>query len=150
MAEVRALSRGLQLPDIADRPLAAIVESVVQAHEARTGHAVEVRVDCGTEPVLVPAAKVCVFRFLQEALGNGSRHAGGEGLEVELSCGSGELRLAVRDRGPGLPPSPEGVGRMGLGGLRDRVESLGGTFVARTRPEGGTEISMLLDTGGPS
>lgn len=150
MAEVRALSRGLQLPDIADRPLAAIVESVVQAHEARTGHAVEVRLDCGSEPVLVPAAKVCVFRFLQEGLSNGSRHAGGEGLEVELSCGSGELRLAVRDRGPGLPPSPEGVGRMGLGGLRDRVESLGGTFVARTRPEGGTEILMLLDTGGPS
>lgn len=148
MTEVRALSRGLQLPEIADRPLASIVESVVQGHEARTGHEVEVRIDGGAEPSLVPAAKVCVFRFLQEALSNGSRHAGGEGLEVELSRGPGELLLAVRDRGPGLPPSPEGAGRMGLGGLRDRVESLGGTFVARTRPEGGTEISMTLDTGG--
>ena len=148
MAEVRALSRGLQLPDIADRPLAAVVESVVQAHEARTGHAVMLRVDCESEPPLVPAAKVCVYRFAQEGLGNASRHAGGEGIEVELACSSGELRLAVRDRGPGLPSSPGGTGGMGLPGLRDRVESLGGTFTTQDRPGGGTEIAMTLDTGG--
>jgi signal transduction histidine kinase len=150
MAEVRALSRGLQLPDIADRPLAAVVEGVVQAHEARTGHAVALRVDCGAEPPLVPAARVCVYRFVQEGLGNASRHAAGAELEVELWCRPGELRLAVRDRGPGLPPSPGGTGGLGLSGLRDRVESLGGSFVARTRPGGGTEIAMTLDSGGPA
>jgi signal transduction histidine kinase len=148
MAEVRALSRGLQLPDIAERPLADVVESVVQAHEARTGHEVALRVDCEAEPPLVPAAKVCAYRFVQEGLANASRHAGGDGVEVELDGRPGELRLAVRDRGPGLPPSPGGAGGLGLSGLRDRVESLGGTFAARTRPGGGTEISMTLDTGG--
>ena len=148
MAEVRALSRGLQLPDIADRPLAVVIESVVQAHEARTGDVIAVRVDCEAEPPLVPAAKVCVYRFAQEGLANASRHAAGKGLEVELDCAPGELRLVVRDRGPGLPSSPGGAGGMGLSGLRDRVESLGGTFVAQNRPGGGTEIAMTLDTGG--
>lgn len=147
MREVRALSRGLQLPEIADRPLAAIVETAAQAHEVRTGHHVAVEADCAAEPPLGPAGRVCVFRFVQEGLGNASRHGGGAGLSVRLSCGRGELRLSVRDCGPGLPePLPQGG--MGLAGLRDRVESLGGTFVARTHPKGGTELSMLLETGG--
>jgi signal transduction histidine kinase len=59
------------------------------------------------------------------------------------------LRLALRDRGPGLPPTLR-EGAMGLAGLRDRVESLGGTFLARTREGGGTEIAMTLETGGPA
>ncbi len=149
MAEVRALSRGLQLPDIADRPLPAIVEAAVEAHEARTGHAVTVRASCVSPPNLGPAARICVFRVVQEGLANASRHAGGRGLEVELDCSGPELRLAVRDRGPGLPERLR-EGGLGLSGLRDRVESLGGTFVARSRSEGGTEILMTLETGGPA
>jgi signal transduction histidine kinase len=47
-----------------------------------------------------------------------------------------------------LPSSPGGAGGMGLAGLRDRVESLGGTFSTQDRPGGGTEIAMTLDTGG--
>jgi signal transduction histidine kinase len=65
---------------------------------------------------------------------------------VELDCTGHELRLAVRDRGPGLPPILR-EGAMGLSGLRDRVEALGGTFLARPRPGGGTEIAMTLETG---
>jgi signal transduction histidine kinase len=76
-----------------------------------------------------------LFRFAQEGLANASRHAEGRDLEVELRCSAEEVRLAVRDRGPGLPERPADRGGLGLGGLRDRVESLGGTFVARTRPE---------------
>ncbi|WP_210529237.1 sensor histidine kinase [Rubellimicrobium arenae] len=149
MAEVRALSRGLQRPDIADQPLAAIVEGAVEAHETRTGHAVEVRVTGTERPGLPPAVRVCVFRFVQEGLGNASRHAGGTGLEVEMTASPTRLDLAVRDRGPGLPGQSR-KGGMGLAGLRDRVESLGGTFVARTRPDSGTEIAMTLETGGPA
>ena len=149
MAEVRALSRGLQLPDIADRPVAAIAGAAVEAHEARTGQAVSLRVQCADDPSLGPAARICIFRFVQEGLGNAGRHAGGKGLEVDLACTTGELTLAVRDSGPGLPDYPRTSG-MGLAGLRDRVESLGGSFVARTRPEGGAEIIMTLEIGGPA
>ncbi|MBP1806051.1 sensor histidine kinase [Rubellimicrobium aerolatum] len=149
MAEVRALSRGLQLPDIAGLSLPEIVEGAVEAHEARTGQEVTVRMDRDRDPPLDPAARLCVFRFLQESLGNAGRHAGGACLEVELACADRELRLTVRDRGPGLPPEPR-EGAMGLSGLRDRVESLGGTFTARTRVDGGAEVAMTLDLGGPA
>lgn len=152
LTEVRALSRGLQLPDIATRPLPEVVAAAAEAHEARTGHAVALRLDGATDPdpdpgpgtTLGPAARVAVFRFVQEGLANASRHGGGKGLAVSLECRPGGLRVALRDDGPGLPePLPQGG--MGLAGLRDRVESLGGTFVARTRPEGGTELVMTLE-----
>lgn len=152
MAEIRGLSRGLQLPDLAGKPVPDIVRDAVEAHEARTGHPVVVTVACPPDPRADPAldvgARVCLLRFLQEGLANASRHAAGAGLEVELAWSGRELRLAVRDRGPGLPPRPR-EGAMGLAGLRDRVESLGGSFLARNRPGGGTEIAMTLETGVP-
>ena len=150
MTELRALSRGLSLPDIAGRPVSAIVQSVAEAHNVRSGHAVTLDLRCDTDPDLSPAARICVFRFMQEGLTNASRHADGTGISVTLTCVPGELRLCLRDCGPGLPAPPEpaadGHG-LGLAGLRDRVESLGGTFSARTHPEGGTELSMTLETG---
>jgi signal transduction histidine kinase len=90
-----------------------------------------------------------VLRFLQETLANASRHAEGRGIEVDLACAEGELRLSTRDRGPGLRGAPR-EGAMGLAGLRDRVESLGGTFRAATREGGGAEVALTLETGGPA
>jgi signal transduction histidine kinase len=54
----------------------------------------------------------------------------------------------VGDRGPGFSGSPvdtESGGGMGLSGLQDRVESLGGTFAMRDRPGGGAELTMELE-----
>jgi len=150
MTELRALSRGLSLPDIAGRPIAAIVQAVAEAHGVRSGHTVALDLRCGSDPDLSPAARICVFRFMQEGLGNASRHADGIGISVTLTCKSGELRLCLRDHGPGLPavpePAEEGHG-LGLAGLRDRVESLGGIFSGRTHPDGGTELIMTIETG---
>lgn len=149
MREVRALSRGLQLPDLEGRPLLEVVRDACAAHEARSGHPVALRAACPAEPALAAGAKLCVLRFLQETLANASRHGEGRDLEVALHCGAGELRLATRDRGPGLAAEVREEA-MGLAGLRDRVESLGGSFHAATRGGGGAEVAMTLETGGPA
>lgn len=148
MKEVRSLSKGLSLPELADRPVTAIIRSAAEAHEIRTGHEVALNLTCDSEPDLTQAARICVFRFVQEGLNNASRHAAGAGLSVTLSCRDQQLFLAIRDTGPGLQPggSTESSG-LGLSGLRDRIESLGGTFIARTHPDSGTELSMALETG---
>jgi signal transduction histidine kinase len=143
MGEVRALSRGLSLPEVAGLSAGRIVRLAVEAHEARTGHAVEVE-ESGTDaPDLSMAERICVFRFVQEALNNASRHAGGMGMAVTLDVARAHLRLAVADRGPG---AGDRAG-LGLAGLRDRVESLGGRFEVRSRDGGGTEVVMMLEPG---
>lgn len=152
MTEVRALSRGLSLPEITDRSLKEIVQRAADAHAVRAGTAVAVTLDCSPEPDVPLAARICLFRFVQEGLTNATRHGGGSGLQVTLSGRAKTLTLTVRDHGPGLDADPGQPDRRGLGlpGLRDRVESLGGVFTARTHPKGGTELSMTLETGAPA
>ena len=149
MTEVRTLSRGLSLPDIADRSLHDIVRRAAEAHTLRTGSPVAVTLNCEPEPHVPLAARICLFRFVQEGLNNATRHGGGAEMAVSLirtkSRTVDTLSLTVRDHGPGLKPGTDGLG---LTGLRDRVETLGGTFTARTHPQGGTELQMILETGG--
>lgn len=147
--EIRTISRGLSLPDIETRSATDIVQSVTEAHRARTAARVAVTCDVAPGCTLSTAAKICLYRFVQEGLSNAWRYGGVAGQEVSLTCGAGRLRLAVRDEGPGFPASPasaEDGGGMGLAGLRDRVESLGGVFTAKNREDGpGAEIIMELE-----
>lgn len=161
--EIRNISRGVSLPEIAERPLCAIVQSVADAHSART--ATEVRTVCDVADSVDPpeAVKICVYRFVQEGLNNAWRYAEGKGQEVRLALSGGTLDLSVLDRGPGFgaaagagdPETDDGTGGLGLAGLRDRIESLGGVFTQRNRtPDapgsaiGGAELRMTLDLGG--
>lgn len=144
LSEVRGLSRGLSLPEIAGRPIPDIVRAAIEAHQLRHGTEIDARLACDTAPDLTEAARICIFRFVQEGLTNATRHADGVGVSVTLDCTPDRLSLAIADRGPGLPSEPRGQG-LGLSGLRDRVEALGGRFSAGPRPGGGTEIRMILD-----
>ncbi|MEV7358876.1 GAF domain-containing protein [Kitasatospora sp. NPDC091276] len=84
-------------------------------------------------PAEVSDAAVAV---LEEALSNAARHAKAGAVDVSITAGP-ELTLVVRDDGVGLP---DGGRRSGLVNLADRATALGGTFSARSRPEGGTEL----------
>jgi signal transduction histidine kinase len=97
--------------------------------------------------------KTCVYRVAQEGLTNAWRHGGGAGQELELRLDDERLSLTVRDRGPGFAEAEpqgqsEGEGGMGLAGLKDRVESLGGRIETRNRRGGGVELRMILDPRG--
>lgn len=141
MAEIRAISRGLVLPEVADLAAPQIVRLAAQAHQARSGQPVGLEIDENCAVPLTPALRICLFRFVQEGLNNASRHAPGSSQAVILACSETVLRLAVRDDGPGLAPGT-GPG-LGLGGLRDRVEALGGQF-GLDRKGGHTELWMEM------
>ena len=151
LREIRQIARGLSLPEIEARPLDQIVQGVVHAHQARHGADVTVMGNWTDIPALGPAARICLYRFLQEGLNNGWKHAGGQGQRVELQHQSGLLRVTVSDEGPGLPLDSESPrDGMGLAGLRDRVESLGGSLILSNRAESparpaGFDMQMVLE-----
>ena len=144
LGEVRAISRGLGLPDIAGRGAAEVVGAAVEAHQMRSGERVAFRAAPDLPTRRGRRRGLCLYRFTQEALANAARHGGGQGVAVDLRAEVGTLVLTVSDRGPGFGTAAPGLG---LTGLRNRVESLGGEVRLRDRPGGGAEVTMRLAAG---
>jgi signal transduction histidine kinase len=90
--------------------------------------------------------KITLYRVVQEALSNAFRHAGGAAQQVKLAYQAGKLQLVVSDAGPGFDSTSEQSSEehLGLVGMRERVESLGGTFRIDCAPGSGTRISVRL------
>jgi len=94
--------------------------------------------------------ELTLFRILQESLTNVHRHSGSASVEVQLKINNGEAVLTVRDFGRGMPPKlirglrSNGIqGGVGLGGMRERVNDLGGKFDIESNTHG-TAIVVTL------
>lgn len=143
MCEIRSICNGLMLPHVETAELPELLAMAVRAHQQRTGAAVELSVS-GTARSLPSSEKLCIYRFVQEALNNGFRHAGGVGQSVTQTFEDGRLVVEVGDCGPGFDPAEIRAEGLGLAGLRERVESLGGHFVVESSGAG-TKLRMVLN-----
>jgi signal transduction histidine kinase len=143
MDEIRSICTGLVLPDIESAELPEVLRRAVTAHSQRTGVKVALSMEESGRR-LAPSAKISIYRFVQEALNNGFRHAGGVGQAVQQRYEDGSIIIEVTDRGPGFDPSATRPQGLGLAGLRERIESLGGTFSITTSPQG-TTVCMSLN-----
>jgi signal transduction histidine kinase len=86
--------------------------------------------------------RTCVFRVVQEALRNATRHSGARQARVCVREENGILRLLVQDDGKGFAPSLE-TG-LGILGMQERVVSLSGTMTLNSNPGKGTVITFEL------
>jgi len=84
----------------------------------------------------------CLFRVLQEALQNASKHSGSRHLKVLLaSRGGNEIELTVRDSGIGFEPEKAMKGRgLGLANMQERLRLVDGTLSIQSKPHRGTTI----------
>jgi signal transduction histidine kinase len=143
--EIRAISSGLSLPQLAELSLPETVIRAVRAHERRTGSRVELDMAPLPEQAALPV-KITIYRVIQESLNNAYRHAGGANQRIHVFMEEDVLVLEVSDDGPGLVDQPKAAldGHLGLVGMRERVESLGGTFSVKSEPGQGTRITARL------
>ncbi len=151
MADIRSICRGLALPEIASQAPETVVRKAVSEHQSRTGDAVEVDIAGLETAELDHSRKICVFRFLQEALSNASRHGEGKDIRVEATGKDGKLVVSVRDSGPGLSSKPDDdLHQRGLGlpGLRHRIESQGGRLEIESSAGHGTCLRLVLEQQG--
>lgn len=143
--EVRAISTGLSLPQLAELSLPETVIRAVRAHERRTGSRVQLDVAPLPEQAALPV-KITIYRVIQESLNNSYRHAGGANQQIRAFMDENLLALEISDEGPGFVPEPSPTfnGHLGLAGMRERVESLGGTFLVETETGKGTRVRARL------
>jgi len=141
LGEIRTISAGLLLPELEGLSVREVIERAVRDHARRTG--TPVALTCRTLPERIPlAVTMTLYRTLQEALSNATRHGKGVDVAVTAWCEAESLWLTVSDRGPGVeaPKSRDHEPRLGLQGMRERARLLGGDVLFITEPGYGSTV----------
>jgi two-component system sensor histidine kinase DegS len=99
----------------------------------------------GNRRKLLPQAEVSIFRVVQEALNNIKRHSNAKKAVITLEFEADSLKITIKDDGKGFRPPQKfdrlaAKGKLGLIGMRQRTDFLGGTFRIRSRPGEGTKL----------
>ena len=104
----------------------------------------DVRLHREGEPVALPRSlDLSAYRIVQEGLTNALKHSGGRRADVTVAFASGQLRLEVRDDGPGGFAQSDGFGH-GLIGIGERVKAYGGDMSAFVATSGGFVLRASL------
>jgi len=142
-----AISAMLRPPVLDDHGLPQAMLSALEEFGQRTG--VDVQADLQLDGAVLPEAIAGhVYRILQEALTNVSRHARAASVDVRARADNGTIDLTVRDDGAGFLPDAVPIQRrFGLLGMRERAELLGGTFRLESSPGAGTAVHVSIPTG---
>jgi PAS domain S-box-containing protein len=89
-----------------------------------------------------------LFRVLQEALHNATKHSGVKRIEVQLREDSSEVHLIIRDSGKGFDVEAALQGKgLGLTSMHERVRMVNGTISIESKPMGGTTIRVRMPLG---
>lgn len=150
---VRRYSRDLRPSVLDDLGLRAAIEMVVEETGRRLPKGARLQVT-GKERRLDGPLELALFRIAQEALRNVEKHAGATAASVELDFGADEITLAITDDGRGFSPAKNmqdliRSGKLGLVGMRERAELVGGTLELRSDGERGTRVAVRVKTVSP-
>ena len=120
-----------------------------QAREVSRTSNLSVTVQAESVPEDLPdEQRTCIYRVVQEALRNVTRHAKAKHVQIHLNQDEEALRLTIRDDGQGFIPKREkGVGLLGM---EERVKRLDGSFQIHSQPGNGTAIHVELPRLVPS
>jgi signal transduction histidine kinase len=114
-----------------------------QARETSRRTGIDVRVAAeNVDDSLPDAIRTCVYRVVQEALQNVSRHSGAAHVKINVRQPNGTVSLTIEDDGAGF--DPRHTRGMGLLGMEERVRQLGGKLEVQSQPGKGTTLRVTL------
>jgi signal transduction histidine kinase len=139
--EVRNMALLLRPSMLDDLGLVAALDWQGREVSKRTGMVVDT-VEENVSDNLPEDHKTCVYRIVQEALNNCSKHAYAKNVWVVVSQEPHHLRVSIEDDGKGFDPSH--VHGLGLIGMNERVSQLGGVLKVDSDPARGTLLRVDL------
>jgi signal transduction histidine kinase len=137
----RSIVEDLRPSTLANLGLAETLQILMREFAQASG--VEVTSDL-TPVVLDPAAELTVYRLVQEAVTNISKHARAQRVWLTMAQREGRVEVTVRDDGVGFSPAAPTRSAYGLVGMRYRVEAAGGKLIVASTPGQGTRLSLSL------
>ncbi len=140
---VRAIINDLR-PPVLDLGLQAAIEWQLEEFRQRTGIAFTLQVQ-GDDYHSDQDDKraTTLFRIVQEALSNVTRHAQATQVEVELKQRDQRLQLRIADNGIGMPECRK-ADSYGLAGMKERIGMLGGEIAITSTPGEGTTLTITM------
>ena len=147
LEEIRGISSGLVLPELKSMTLKKCLQKVISIHGMNSN--AEVLENFVDLPNDVPLPiKICAYRFVQEGLNNAERHGKAVKCRVNVRYGKGKLYVSLKDNGTGFRTSilekDSDSAHLGLIGLKDRIESIGGSFRINSELGVGTAIKFTV------
>jgi signal transduction histidine kinase len=138
--DIAMLLRPSMLDDLGLTPaLSWLVKEVSRS----SGLDIRSEIDPATD-LLPEAHRTCLYRVVQEALTNCSRHAAARQVRVEVKAGDGVVHATIADDGRGFEPRGSKNHAIGLLGMEERVRELGGVFKIVSAPGRGTTVVIQL------
>lgn len=147
---IRTLAHSLHPPLLNDLGLSAAMSMLTDQIQRLPG------IQCkftsrGQEHALAQPEQVCLYRILQEALSNASRHSKASRITVTLSTGARRVSLRIRDNGKGFDTTGRALEHgIGLRGMRERLVHLGGRLLINSSRNQGTVLTAILPIRTPS
>jgi signal transduction histidine kinase len=154
---LRHLITELRPAALDDLGLSAALQALARRAQAIEGLEVSIEIELGQEDGrrLDAELESTIYRIVQEALTNVSRHAEATSAVVSITERDGVLRASVTDDGKGLPdadrlgPRGDGLeGGFGMGGMRERAELVGGELEFGPAPTKGTTVRLVVPLAG--
>lgn len=142
LLEMRQIIYALRPRALDELGLLAALEHFAGAAQAHHGLAVAFQTSGAAYPLDV-AAELAIYRIVQEATQNSIRHAGAREVTIGVEFRPRQLRVTVADDGCGFNPAQVGDG-LGLVGMRERAQALGGQLTIASRAGYGTRVGLDL------
>jgi PAS domain S-box-containing protein len=143
LREMRLLIFQLSPPALEKGSLADALQMRLDAVEARGGMKVDLQAE--GEERLAPRVRQELYQVAQESLNNALKHARAQSVRIRLEYTVDGTRLDVSDDGCGFDPAEaDRSGGLGLRGMRERVQGIGGTIRVESAPGRGTTVSVAV------
>ena len=151
---VKRMIRGLRSPKLEQQGLVSALATLLR--DARKVYGVTIHTNLRLKwaaDELDPAAVLALYRIVQEAVTNAATHATVSEAAVTLRSEGGMIIAEIRDEGCGFElPDPGAApddGHIGLVGMRERAEAVGGSLTVQTSPGKGTTVRAEVPMVGP-
>ena len=146
--DVRTLARDLRPAILDHNGFANALEKHVNGFRDRTRMTLEMQIDPKAASILDSESLAHLFRLSQEALQNIEEHSEATRAWLRLAQRDGHMHLEIGDNGNGFTEhrvkEAQRDGHLGLLGMRERAELLGGSFLLEAVPSQGTSIRVTI------
>jgi signal transduction histidine kinase len=142
LQDVRALAVELRPSALDDFGLGSAVERLAQTFGERSG--IRTTVETHLEERLRPEVETTLYRVVQEALSNVVKHAAAEHVSIVITQRGAGVAATVDDDGAGFDESTVRADALGLTGMRERLDLVGGTLEIESAPGRGTTVAAQV------